>query len=267
MYVKLPEGVPEHFEKNGIALFYADEVDSTNKRAREYAESLAEPLKRAALFVAERQSEGRGRLGRSFFSPASTGLYMTLLFEAPENADCFSKITALAAVAAREAVAEIFKTELKIKWVNDLYLDGKKVAGILAESFFEGERRYVALGIGINLTTEDFPDDIKGKAGSLASGIEDEELCAMKMALAFSVSQKFLAAIGGADFSEGMKKYREASCVIGKRIRFSLNGSECEGVAVDITDGGALAVRRDGGDITELGAGEISVFSLDGKWN
>ena len=266
MYLSLPERVLEHFKKENIDLFYADTVDSTNKRARIYAQQPSQLIGRAVLFVAEGQSEGRGRLGRSFFSPDGTGLYMTLLIPAPAN-DGFSCLTALTSVAVCEAVVEIFKLELGIKWVNDLYLDGKKVAGILAEAFEVGESRYVAIGIGINLTTEDFPDGLSQKAGSLTGGIEREELCALKIALAFSISKKLLGTLESGDISVKMEKYRESSCVLGKRIRFTLGEGMREGEVVGITDGGALRVRLSSGELTELSSGEISVFSVDGKWN
>ena len=267
MYADMPSSVLGYFEKENIKLFCADEVDSTNKRARIYAEQMSEPPERAALFLAESQSEGRGRLGRSFFSPANTGLYMTLLIPSPKRAESFARLTALTAVATAEAVRNAFAVEPRIKWVNDLYLDGKKVAGILAESFPVGELRYVAVGIGINLTTDEFPEDIHGKAGSLTKGIESDELCARKTALAFLISKKLLASLEKEESSEQMKKYRELSCVIGKRISFSLSGEKKEGIAVDINDDGALVVQLGNGQRITLSTGEISVFSLDGKWN
>lgn len=247
-----------YFKEQGIDLFCYSVADSTNKRAREYcAESALSPVP-PTLFIADGQSEGRGRLGREFFSPPSTGLYMTLLIEAPEN-DRFTLITALAAVAVREAVSRIFGVETAIKWVNDLYLCGKKVAGILAESFVAGERRYVALGVGVNLTTDDFPKELRDKAGSLISHSDDaEELDALRYALGYEISRGFLEALKG-DAGAYMEQYRRHSCVIGKSIRFVRDGKEHEGEAVGITDCGELEVLLSTGENTLLSTGEISV--------
>lgn len=267
MEICLPIRVKECFEKENIRLFYADTVDSTNKRAREYASRLSGELSSPVLLVAEGQSEGRGRLGRSFFSPASTGLYMTLLVPMPERSESFARLTALCAVCVVEAIKEIFNIEARIKWVNDLYFEGKKVAGILAESFPVGERRYIAVGVGINLATKDFPDELSDKAGSLLSGSDADELLPRKIALAFLLSKQLLEALECEDSSAYMKKYRESSCVIGRRIRFSIGDGEKEGVAVDIDRDGALVVELERGERIRLSTGEISIFSFDGKWS
>ena len=247
-----------YFYDEGIQLFCYSVADSTNKRAREYcAEAELSPVP-TALFIADAQSEGRGRLGRSFFSPASTGLYMTLLIEAPQN-DKFTLITALAAVAVREAVSRIFGVETAIKWVNDLYLGDRKVAGILAESFVAGERRYVALGVGVNLSTEDFPEELCRKAGSLISdGKDAEELEALRYALAFEICRGFLGSLRG-EAGAYMEQYRRHSCVIGKQMTFVRDGEERGGVALGITDCGELEVLLSTGERTLLSTGEISV--------
>ena len=266
MDISLPKSIYDSFADENIRLFYAPSVDSTNRRARVYAEQSVTLPEAPVLFIADEQTEGRGRQGRSFFSPASTGLYMTLLLQAPDSTESFSCLTALTAVSAVEAIKDIFGVKPLIKWVNDLYLDGKKVAGILAESFPVGERRYVAIGIGVNLTTATFPDELVGKAGSIAADADREELSALKFALAFSLSKKLLASLDGEFLGEYMRRYKESSCVLGKRIRFFKDGKENGGIATDITDRGALCVELEGGETVELSTGEISIFSLDGVW-
>ena len=135
--------------KKGISLIRYAITDSTNTRAKEYINSGDEPI--PALFIADGQTDGRGRMGRSFYSPEQTGLYATLLFKAPKSEDRLLSLTSLAAVAAAEAIDELLGVSVEIKWVNDLYKNGRKVAGILAESFERYSQRYIALGIGINL--------------------------------------------------------------------------------------------------------------------
>ena len=251
-----PKAVTEYFSSLGVRLFCYENADSTNKRAREYS-SCAPDV--PTLFIADSQSEGRGRLGRSFFSPDSTGLYMTLLVASPEN-DRFTYITSIAAVEAREAISQVFGIDTEIKWVNDIYLDGKKVSGILAESFPMGEKRYVALGVGVNISTVDFPAELCDKAGSVVlDEVGADELCAMRFALAYEITRRVLEMLDSKE-SNHIERYRKYSCVIGKRVSFVSGEIRQSGVAVDIDDTGALAVRLDSGKVELLSTGEISLM-------
>ncbi len=234
-------------------------TDSTNKQARLYVERAEYKKHLPVLFIADAQTAGRGRMGRSFYSPADTGLYMTLLLEAPDSGT-FSLLTSLTAVAVSDAIGELFDIGVKIKWVNDMYFCGRKVAGILAESFTVGTRRFVAVGIGINLTTESFPEDIADKAGALCVG----DGVKRKGELAELICKNLLALLGG-DTMHGMQQYRARSCVIGRRIRFTRGGESFSGEAVDIENDGSLAVCLEGGKRILLSTGEISVFADDGK--
>ena len=251
-----PRAVNEYFSSLGVRLFCYENADSTNKRAREYC--VASPDIPAA-FIADAQSEGRGRLVRSFYSPCSTGLYMTLLTEAPQN-DKFTYITSMAAVAVREAISQVFGIDTSIKWVNDIYLDGKKVAGILAESFPVNEHRYVALGIGVNISTADFPSEIRDKAGSVAAQeLMGDELCAVRFALAYEITRRLIQMLSETECNH-IERYRQYSCVIGKRVSFICGDREQSGVAVDIDDRGALQIRLDSGRVELLDTGEISLL-------
>lgn len=256
----LPKKIYEAFDESGIALVTYECTDSTNRRAREYAE--VRGANTPVLFVADRQTEGRGRMGRSFYSPANTGLYMTLLIEAPEG-KAFTTLTAVTAVVCRRAIMQVLGLSVGIKWVNDLYLDGLKVAGILAESFVAGDRRYVALGIGINLTTSVFPEDISHTAGGLmpVDYADKTEAEADKTAIVYLTAVGLKNALRGADIGEYMDEYRKASCIIGEDIEFTHSGKVTRGRAVDITDDGALIVMTDGGERL-LSSGEISVRKI-----
>lgn len=249
----------EKMDVDGLRVFRYGLTDSTNKRAREYVADDDAPYT-PTLFFADGQTEGRGRLGRSFFSPKETGVYMTLLLKAPKSSEHFTLITSLIAVAASDAIYDTLGIKVSVKWVNDLYLGEKKVAGILAESFVSGEDRYVALGVGINLCTRDFPDDIREKAGSLVR-VDDISVDGEKrFELALRLCRGLIEALESEDVSGYIERYRSMSCVIGKRVRYVQNGEEHEGLAVGITDLGALTVELDGGDRVELSSGEISLF-------
>lgn len=230
-------------------------TDSTNTRAKEYIANGGSELPR--LFIAREQSAGRGRMGRSFYSPASTGLYATLLFCAPQEQERLLSLTALAAVALSEAIEDTLGISVEIKWVNDLYKDGKKVAGILAESFNDGARRYIALGFGVNLYTSSFPDDIKDKASSLCNTAISEESAD---SIALLCAKKLLSFVALENTESIMNTYRDKSLVLEKKIIFSRDGVICTGVAKEITALGALKVALDGGGEALLSTGEISIF-------
>ena len=239
-----------------MQIFRYDVTDSTNEEARRYGCTEAPSL--PALFIAESQTAGRGRMGRSFYSPGETGLYASLLIEAPDNAERLLSLTALAAVAAMQTLREKLNKNVLIKWVNDLYLDGKKVAGILAESFVSGGRRLIVLGIGINLSTAHFPDELIYKAGSLSTDLklDTDEKCA----IARDISERLIAFLERDSIAYAMKLYRERSCVIGRRIYFLRDGRETYATATDVTDTGGLCVRLDSGEDEILTSGEISIF-------
>lgn len=239
-----------------IRLFEYALTDSTNTRAKEAA--LADIVSPPALFIADEQTCGRGRMGRSFYSPKSTGLYATLLFNAPDNNDRLLSLTALAAVAALEAIEAKFGIKTDIKWVNDLYLNGKKVAGILAESFPVGKKRMIIVGIGINLSTSMFPDELRDKASSL--GITRASDPALKRELALDFAERLLDLIELGSLTKAMQKYRDASCVIGKKIRFAQGNNEIAGIAENITDSGALILSTEDQEKLTLASGEISIL-------
>ena len=244
--------------KYGIHTVTFECTDSTNMRAREYAAQKDANI--PALFIADMQTAGRGRLGRSFYSPDRAGLYMTLLIKAAEHSELFSRITAIAAVAASDAIFECFEIKAKIKWVNDLYIGERKVAGILAESFVENSERFVALGIGINIFSSDFPLEIADKATALLADKDCKECKETRDKLAVCLAKKLLDATKTIDFGEYIEKYREYSYVIGKRIRFFREGKEYAARALDVTDSGALLVLCENGEKVSLSSGEISVF-------
>lgn len=230
------------------------EIDSTNNEAKRYAsEGGALP----ALILSENQSEGRGRLGRSFFSDKN-GVYMTLVFKAPSDS-IFLRGTAISAICVVEAIHELFGVSTEIKWVNDIYYKSKKVAGILAESFFVDDERYVAIGFGINLYTQ-LPSELRDIAISIFPEYPDSYTLNMQRdALANLIAEKLFSAIEKNDFASYIEKYRSYSCVIDKNITFVENGVSYNGFAFDINSEGALGVRIDDGSVRYLSSGEISL--------
>ncbi len=225
---------------NMINKITLDCVDSTNNYAKQNISALPLP----SLITAEMQTAGRGRHGKSFYSPDKTGLYMTLVFEAPEACEL---LTAAAAVAVCLEL-EAYGIKPQIKWVNDIYLDGLKICGILAECFVQERKKYIALGIGINISTKDFPDDIPN-AGSLNISCD-------KAVLADKIARRFLSLT---DSKYILNEYEKRLFVIDKTVTYTKNGTEYTAKVKGINNLCNLIVFRTDGSEDILSSGEISI--------
>lgn len=225
-----------------------DETDSTNTRAREL---LKENSKTELLVLAASQTVGKGSHGRSFYSPRDTGLYFTASYS---GLDYGMPVTFAAAVASAKALKR-FGADTVIKWVNDIFADGKKAGGILCERTGSGS---VIIGIGINLEEpeEGFPEEISGTATSLSTGrnIRDE--------LAVELYSELTRAVH-TDPASVMDEYRSMCGTVGRRIRFDWEYSVMEGTACGIDDDGSLLVREDSGEVLRLLSGNVSVRYAD----
>ena len=151
-----------------IRLQAFESLDSTNNYLKKLA---AEGAAEGTVVIADEQTAGRGRMGRSFASVAGCGIYMSMLLRPADcTPDCAQSLTAVCAVAVCRAIEKVCGRAPGIKWINDLYLRGKKICGILCESSVKnGKVDYAVLGIGLNVTTriEDFPEELRETAGSL----------------------------------------------------------------------------------------------------
>lgn len=235
-----------------IHLCLYDCIDSTNTEAKRMAADAKAPM---TLLAADAQSAGRGRMGRSFYSPSATGVYFSLLYTAQAPMTSAVTVTSAAAVAVMRAVERLCGIRCSIKWVNDLYLENKKIAGILAESVSCGEQHSIVLGIGINLTTESFPEDLSFVAGSLG-----KELPMTREALIAEIFSQLYPYIQDATDASWLSDYRASSMVLGKRIRWSdPKGGFLEGTAEDIAPSGALIAKDDAGCLYTLSTGEITL--------
>ena len=227
-------------------------IDSTNNEGKR----LAHDLKRPLLLIAEEQTMGRGRQGHTFYSPPKTGLYMSVVVPSSLPLGIMALCTQLMAVAAYQAVIESGGPELTIKWVNDLYLGNKKTAGILTEAVTGLETLHayaVICGIGLNLTTFQFPNEIINKAGSLGAINRNK--------LASRITARFLLFMNELPSTSGwLDIYRERSLVIGKSVSFVQNGQTYQGIGKEIDDQGRLIVRLVDGSEFTLSSGEVSII-------
>ncbi len=230
------------------------ETDSTNRVAKELA---SQGAPEGTLVVARRQSAGRGRLGRSFFSPEG-GIYMSMILRPGTAAEQAVMITTCAAVAAARAIETVCGVSAGIKWVNDIFVNGKKVCGILAEAGFEPDRQepaYVVLGIGINVKKQSVPEELKDIVGCLEEcagcGISKDELIAV-------LWEEFGKLYENRSTAVYMEEYRRRSVLLGKEVTVLAASGNYTAVAVDISDDGHLVVDRQGMRET-LSNGEVSV--------
>lgn len=235
-------------KKVGITVL--ETVDSTNT----YAKSIADGTIR--LVVSEHQSAGRGRVGRSFFSPRAKGIYMSLVLPVREGTNP-TVCTIIAAVAAARVIERISDKVARIKWVNDIFCSGKKVCGILCEGITDtasGMLGEVVVGIGMNLYSQedDFPGEIRSVAASVfPGGVTRNSITGMLAQEIISVYES------GADIID---EYKDRLFILGKKVRYTRDGTEYEGTATDVNDEGNLVVTTEAG-IRILSSGEISLGS------
>ncbi len=200
--------------------------------------------------LADTQTQGRGRLGRTFCSEEG-GLYLSLLLRPERPAAELMTLTARAAVCVRQAIMDTCQIDTQIKWVNDLYLHGKKVCGILTE-LVGSENPAAVVGIGINCSQTAFPEALSGIATSLlletGKPIDKELLAAATLKNLFTVLD-----------TPWLDAYRAACMNIGKPVKVLSPQGEKEAFAVDITDTAALTVRYPDGTVEDLSTGEISI--------
>lgn len=229
-------------------------TDSTNADSKRLAAS----GKRYAIISAETQTAGRGRMGRSFYSPDATGVYFSILYTFFEPITGAVTITAAAAVAVMRAIRKICGKQTDIKWVNDLYLNEKKVCGILAESVLDpshpGEYP-VIIGIGINLRTNRFPTELTNIAGAVGSDASRAELIA-------AVTKELSPYLQNPADRSWLEDYKKHSCILGKEITWSRGDEVHTGRAIDIDRNGALLVEEPSGTHVSLFTGEISVRAI-----
>ena len=254
--------------KEGIALYLSpsaksdelsvfDEIDSTNLEAKRMALNGT----KTAVIVANSQTIGRGRFGRTFYSPSGCGIYMSILLTPDkEQLSEIVMLTTAAAVAVCRAVSCLSEASPKIKWVNDIYLNGKKTCGILSEAIADiesGSIQSVVVGIGINFKkgSEPLPDDIADIAGAFF----DKTAPISRNRLAAQVVNELFDMLPNLSKREFLAEYRERSMLIGEEIVYSRGNEKYAAIAEGIDDDGGLMVLFEDGRRETLRSGEVSV--------
>lgn len=243
-------------------LHWFDCVDSTNTLARSMA---SDGAPHGTVIVANRQTGGRGRLGRSFHSPAGTGIYMSVILRPACRPEALMHLTCAAAVAMCDVVEASAGFRPGIKWTNDLVYNRRKLGGILTELSLTPGTQEVAsavVGVGINVgqSEADFPGDIRDFAGSLSM------MAGMGVSRS-AVAAAMITAFSQMDLDEKqamLARYREDCVTVGQDISLMRGDSVFHGRALDVDDTGALVVQFSDGSIRAVNSGEVSVRGMYG---
>lgn len=244
--------VPQNYKYN-ITIY--DSVDSTNNYGKKL---ISNGSKEATIIIANEQTKGRGRMGREFFSPANTGVYMSFVLFPNRHVSELGTLTTKVCVAVCRVIEAIKDCKAEIKWVNDIYVDKKKVCGILTEAvtdFESGTVEAVVIGIGLNIRTAsiDFPDELSLSAGSV------NPVSVSRNVIVAKIINEVMAIYNDGDEKLLMEEYRQRCFLIGKEITYYRNGISCVGKAVDINDQGYLIIEKDNGDMDILNSGEVTL--------
>lgn len=239
----------------GLKVYLNETSASTQLDAKEGIEKGDSSL---ALYLAPNQKAARGRFARPFFSPESGGIYMSLHLQPNLPYDQVPAYTLMVASSIIKAISRLAGIDCQIKWVNDIYLGQKKLAGILTEAISSIETGLITdviIGVGLNFLVPEFPEDLQDKATSLftkQAPISRNQLIAEIWNIFQNTPERDL-----------IKVYKEKSLVLDKRVTFVENQLSYIGLATDITDSGQLVVRLDDGQEKVLNSGEISLSSWD----
>ena len=245
-------------EYRNIPILLEKETTSTNQLAKI---AVTNGATHGSVFLAEKQTNGRGRLGRSFLSLDGSGIYMSVILKLNASASDAIYITTAASVAVYRGIKKVTNKDVEIKWVNDLYYEGKKVCGILTEAVTDLETGMidsVVLGIGINynVDTNNIPIELQEIAGALYSGTTHN--VTRNQLIAEILNQVFVLCTNMKD-KNFIKEYKEHSMILGSDI-WVINGNQKESAkAIDINDNGGLVVEFMDKSKRTLNSGEVSI--------
>lgn len=243
-----------------LTILIEEELASTNQTLKKMA---IDGQATNTLLLTNKQTATRGRFGRPYFvADNNQGIYLSLLLHTNQPFAEIAQYTLITAVAMARAIEEFQGTTVEIKWVNDLYMNGKKVAGILSEAITDFETQTISsviIGVGVNfaIPQADFPRELQERATSVfPTGLTDLS----RNQLIASFLRHFYQLLDGAD-NPYIDDYRQRSFVLGKEVTFTYNRQAYQGLATDITTTGELVVTLPDGKEMTLSSGEISLTS------
>lgn len=240
-------------QKYEIEVF--ETVDSTNNLGKKLISS---GKREETIFISNEQTKGRGRMGREFFSPADTGVYISLVLFPNRHVSDMGTLTTKVCVAVCRVIEAIKECKAEIKWVNDIFVDKKKVCGILTEAvtdFESGTVEAVVIGIGLNVNTQssDFPESLSMTAGSVNPFRVNRNF------IAASIINEVTAVYNDRDEKTLMDEYRQRCFLIGREITYYISGISFVGRVIDINDQGNLIIEKENGMVDILNSGEVTL--------
>jgi BirA family transcriptional regulator, biotin operon repressor / biotin---[acetyl-CoA-carboxylase] ligase len=278
--------INKEIKKLGVtpgAVFVFSSIDSTNTEAKRRAAETGSfraadgsltkegACLHRALIAADQQTAGRGRMGRPFFSPLNSGVYMSIVFSPLHGVSDPALMTAAAAVAVCRAVESCYGAACQIKWVNDVFAGGKKICGILTEgisNFETGIIEAAIVGIGINLSDSGFSPELANVAGSIEGALK-ASVCDIprvsRNVLTAHVAAELLALFDSGDSSGMLDEYRKRSFLTGKTLFVNpaagMTGTPYKAKVTGISDDAGLVVQLEDGSTKTLHSGEVSLHS------
>ncbi|HKM22765.1 MAG TPA: biotin--[acetyl-CoA-carboxylase] ligase [Lachnospiraceae bacterium] len=246
-------------KENADQIFVYDTLESTNITAKEMAIAKA---KHGTVIIAEHQTSGRGRYNRVFHSPSGHGIYMSLILRPTQlGFSTPTLVTSFAAVCVCEAIEAITNAEPKIKWVNDIFMNGKKICGILTEAvtdFESGSIEWVVVGIGINFSTplEAFPKDLREIVSSV---FPDGRSTATRNQLVAEIVNRMVSPEQKQGEADIMAEYKQRLFMLGKEVLVSQVNETYKATALDVDEIGRLLIQKKSGEVLPLSSGEISI--------
>jgi len=236
-------------------IFVFDEVTSTQELAKQYLSS--HEVKQPLIFVANNQTEGHGRRGRNFYSPSDTGLYFSIILPNPSHDILkIGLLTTSTAGAGGQVLEQFYKDKnFQLKWVNDIYLGTYKVGGIITEAALDLESSSAGnfiMGIGLNLSTKDFPADLSEKA----QGINPEFKIDRNQLLA-EMAKEVINNFANYRQPDLIDEYRKRSLLFGKNVTLKLGTKAVNGQVEGISDDGSLILKAKSGELQTFKSGEV----------
>jgi BirA family biotin operon repressor/biotin-[acetyl-CoA-carboxylase] ligase len=232
---------------------YFETIGSTNNYLK-----INSDFKEGHLVISNSQSSGRGRSTKTFYSPINNGIYMSLLLKPKESILSITKLTTLTAVAINNAIKKHYPIDSKIKWVNDILIDNKKICGILIEASLEMNTtnlEYLVVGIGINVHQQKFSEDLENIATTIENNCDKYQ---KREELIITILNNFEEIYHDLDNSKYMNQYISDSAVINKEVTYTINNKNYNGLVTGIDNNGYLIIDNNGETIT-LSSGEIKI--------
>lgn len=241
-------------------IVYLQETDSTNTRAKDLA---ARGAPEGTLIVAEKQTGGRGRRGRSWFSPPGDGIYSSIILRPIMSPGEAPRITLMTSVAVAEALLSLTRLKVRIRWPNDILVGGKKIAGILTEISTEMDGvDYIIVGLGLNVNTpsESFPEEIKGEATSILmeTGKQFSRVPLVRGYLEWY--EKYYEMFKNDGFEPIMRRWKELADIVGQQLMVGTVGKKYVGEVVDVDSDGVLILKDGKGDTHRIFSGDVTLM-------